>query len=72
MAMDDTYFVTNQQLLKWMQDPKTLDQLKNRATAGAFTCSEDKVIKKKNPGRIIRLWFGGCEKKGVSLCYSEK
>ena len=44
-ARDDTYFVTNQQLLDWMQDPKTLTQLKNRATAGAFSCKEDKVVK---------------------------
>ncbi|XP_066936837.1 uncharacterized protein [Clytia hemisphaerica] len=44
-ARDDTYFVTNQQLLDWMKDPKTLSQLKNRATAGAFSCKENKVIK---------------------------
>ena len=51
MDMEDTVFATNQQLLEWMQDPKTLDQLKDRATSGSLSCPADRVIQKKDKSK---------------------
>jgi hypothetical protein len=51
LERDDVYMVTMTKLLEWMENPLTLGQLKNRATAGPFSCKESEVIKPKLPDR---------------------
>ena len=45
LKKEDVYFVTNQELLKWMKNPQTLQQLKEDPSF--FGCSEDFKAEKR-------------------------